>query len=358
VTPKNATLLCALALIACAGAQRPKQEIVWPDPPEKPRVKFVRSFSSSDDLNQSSWASFKKSVLGGATATRFDQPMGLALSADGERLYVADFRASNVFVADLKARTLRPFSDKAAFAQPFNVALDASENVYVSDSGARSVTAYTRAGVKLWSVSKDLERPTGLAVDPQRGVLYVADSSRVESQNHRVLAYDLSGHLLREIGAGRGSDDGQFAFPIYLAVDAAGNLHVGDTMNFRVQVFDPDGHFLRKFGEHGDSPGTFSRIKGMAFDSFQNLYVVDGQHSVVQIFNRDFDPLLFFGGFAPLVEYFDIPSCIAIDRRSNRIYVCNEHTPRINVYDLVNTRAEDSIVAREGAERTPAPAVR
>jgi DNA-binding beta-propeller fold protein YncE len=345
VNPKNAAVLCALALVACAGAQRPKHEVVWPDPPEKPRVKFVQSFGSSDDLNRSSWASFKKSVLGNTTATRFDQPMGLALSADGERLYVADFRASDVLVVDLKSRTMRSFG-RGGFAQPFNVALDGDENVYVSDSGARSVTSYTRDGVKRWSVSKDLERPTGLALDAKRGVLYVADSSRVESQGHRVLAYDLSGHLLREIGNGRGTDDGQFAFPIYLAVDAAGNLHVGDTMNFRVQVFDPEGRYVRKFGEHGDAPGTFSRIKGLTFDSFGNLYVVDGQHSVVQIFNRDFDPLMFFGGFAPFVEYFDIPSCIAIDQRINRIYVCNEHTPRINVYDLVNTRAEDSFAAR------------
>jgi len=123
-------------------------------------------------------------------------------------------------------------------------------------------------------------------------------------------------------------------------------------MNFRIQVFDRDGNFLMKYGEHGDSPGSFARIKGLAFDSFGNLYVADGQHSVVQIFNRDFDPLLFFGGFAPVLEYFDIPSCVAIDPRINRIYVCNEHNARVNVYDLLNTSAEDSQRPRDGAAPT------
>jgi DNA-binding beta-propeller fold protein YncE len=62
----------------------------------------------------------------------------------------------------------------------------------------------------------------------------------------------------------------------------------------------------------------------------------------VQLFNSRFQPLMFFGGYAQKLEYFDIPSGIAIDPRTNRIYVCNEFIARVNVYELVNTAAEDS----------------
>lgn len=342
------TLAAALLLAACAGT-KPKKDVVWPDPPEKPRIKFVTSFASNDTLDESGWAKFKRGVLGGGDPLSMRQPMGLALSDDGQRLYVADFGAQTVFLVDLKERKLSHFTQNQGFAMPFNVVLDAEENVYVSDSGAKSVTAYTRKGEKLWSVQKELERPTGLAMDRARKVLYVVDSGTQPSQNHRVFAYDLRGLRIREIGGGKGPDDAQFHFPVYAAVDRDGKLYVGDTMNFRIQVFDRDGNFLLKYGEHGDSPGSFSRIKGIAFDSFGNIYVADGQHSVVQIFNRDFDPLLFFGGFAPVLEYFDIPSCVAIDPRINRIYVCNEHNARVNVYDLLNTTAEDSTRPKEGA---------
>jgi len=343
-TTAAATALAALA--ACATAEK-KKDMVWPDPPEKPRIRYVTAFAGADSIDDSGWARFKRGVLGGGDPTRLVQPMGIGLSPDGNRLYIADFGGNVLFVADLEKKEFRPFAAAHGFAQPFGIAVDAQENVYVSDSGARTVAAYSRSGEKLWSVPKEAERPTGLCLDQKRQVLYVVDSGTQASQNHRVLAFDLKGNRLREVGNGKGSEDTQFHFPVYCAVDAEGRLYVGDTMNFRVQVFDGEGQFLGKYGEHGDSPGTFSRIKGIAFDSFANIYVADGQHSVVQIFNRDWDPLLFFGGFAPILEYFDIPSCLAIDRARNRIYVCNEHNARINVYDLVNTTASDSMKPKD-----------
>jgi sugar lactone lactonase YvrE len=199
-----------------------------------------------------------------------------------------------------------------------------------------------------------MERPTGLAIDRARGILYVADTSRVTSENHRIFAYTLEGRLVREIGHGRGAEEGQFNFPSYLALDEAGNLYVNDAMNFRIQVFDPEGKLLRSYGETGDTIGSLARTKGLAFDSFGNLYVADGEHSVVQIFNKDFQALMYFGGKAAIVEHFDIPSAIAIDRRRNRIYVANEIQARINVYDLVNTTASDSL--HEAASASAAPA--
>jgi DNA-binding beta-propeller fold protein YncE len=222
------------------------------------------------------------------------------------------------------------------------VVLDAQENVYVSETKAGRIVVYSKDGKRLRSFGKETERPTGLAIDRARGVLYVADTSRVTSENHRVFAYTLEGRLVREIGHGRGAEEGQFNFPSYLALDDAGNLYVNDAMNFRIQVFDPEGKLLRGYGETGDTIGSLARTKGLALDGFGNIYAADGEHSVVQIFNKDFAPLLWFGGSAPKVEYFDIPTAIAVDRQRNRIYVANSVQGRVNVYDLVNTSAADS----------------
>jgi sugar lactone lactonase YvrE len=268
--------------------------------------------------------------------------MGLAISDDGERLYVADLRGSQVLRVDLTQKRMRRFAADDAFEQPCNVVLDADENVYVSETKAARVIVFSKDGKRLRSFGKETERPTGLALDRARRLVYVADTSRVASENHRVLAYTLEGQLVREIGHGRGSEEGQFNFPSYLAVDDAGNLYVNDAMNFRIQVFDPEGKLLRAYGETGDTIGSLARTKGLAFDGFGNIYAADGEHSVVQIFNKDFQPLMYFGGKAPIVEHFDIPSAIAIDRRRNRIYVANEIQARVNVYDLVNTTASDS----------------
>jgi DNA-binding beta-propeller fold protein YncE len=334
----------ASALAGCAHAPPPRPPVVWPDPPETPRIRFVMAFRSEEDLAKGRWASLSKILFGGTNADAgMRHPMGLAISDDGDRLYVADLRGSQVLRVDLNAKKMSRFAPDDAFDQPCNVALDAQENVYVSETKAGRIVVYSKDGKRLRSFGKETERPTGLAVDRARGILYVADTSRVTSENHRVFAYTLEGRLIREIGNGRGSEDGQFNFPSYLAVDdATGNLYVNDAMNFRIQVFDAEGKLLRAYGETGDTIGTLARTKGLAFDSYGNLYVADGEHSIVQIFNKAFQPLMYFGGKAPIVEHFDIPSAIAVDKQRNRIYVANEIQARVNVYDLINTTAQDS----------------
>ncbi|HET9551882.1 MAG TPA: SMP-30/gluconolactonase/LRE family protein [Anaeromyxobacteraceae bacterium] len=350
MNPKKLLALAALAAATgCAGAAK-RPDVVWPPPPDLARIKFVTAFASEHDIDTSGWSQFKRALIGEKDPTRVNKPMGIALSKDGNRLYVADFEGSQILLIDFPTKTMKPFAPKEGFAMPFNVVLDAEENVYVSDSGARTVSRFDREGKRVWQITDDLVRPTGLALDQKRQILYVTDSARQDSQKHRVFAYDLHGKRLRQVGRERGTGDGEFAFPSYLAVDADGNLYVSDTLNFRIQVFDPDGNLIRAFGEHGDQPGMFTRTKGIAFDAFRNVYVADGGPSVVHVFSKDFQPLMFFGGFAPLLEYFDIPSCIAIDQARNRIYVCNEHNARINVYDLINTKAEDA------ATPPPAPA--
>lgn len=345
----NRTRLVLLLLLAAGCATVPeKKPVAWPAPPDKERIRFVSSFAHTVDLDTSAFTKFTRAVLGGANDVRMRQPMGLALSPDGQRLYVADHGLGLVLVASFELEYLKIFSGDEPLAGPFDVAVDRNGDVYVSASGNGTIVVFDDLGhqKRVLGAGK-LERPTGMALDVERRRLYVADSSSRKSENHRVRCFDLEGRHLFDLGPregapGKGEADGLFHFPVYVTLDAAGNVLVGDTMNFRVQVFDPEGKFLKKFGTAGDGPGTFSRLKGMAFDSFGNLYTVDGGHSNVQIFNQSFQPLMFFGGFAQKLEYFDVPSCIAIDKAKNRIYVCNQVLSRINVYDLVNTTAEDS----------------
>ena len=69
-----------------------------------------------------------------------------------------------------------------------------------------------------------------------------------------------------------------------------------DSMNFRVQIFDPDGKFLRVFGKLGDSFGQFARPKGIGVDSEGHVYVVDSAFNNVQIFDETGRLLLFLVG--------------------------------------------------------------
>lgn len=344
----------ALVLLLAAGcAHAPRAEVVWPPPPDKARIRFVTAFTQTEDLNaESGWDDVRRKILGYSPEPALASPTGVAVSDDGHRLYIADYAGGQVMLADFPGRRLVPFAPDDVRGRPFAVALDEQENVYVTESyGSPAVAVFDRKGklLRRFGPAEKLERPTGIAIDRRQQLVYVADSASQASENHRVLVYDLAGKLVRQLGAqpgrpSRGDGEGQFHFPVHLAVRPSdGQVFVGDTMNFSVQVFDAAGRFVRRLGQAGDGPGTFSRIKGIAFDRYENLYVADGQHSVVQIFNKEGQVLMFFGGFQPrLLEYFDVPGGVAIHGPTNRIYVCNEHVARINVYELVNTTAEDA----------------
>jgi len=57
---------------------------------------------------------------------------------------------------------------------------------------------------------------------------------------------------------------------------------VSEYGNDRIQVFDPQGKFLRKWGSEGNGDGEFSQPQGLAIDSDGDVYVSDqGNHRIL-----------------------------------------------------------------------------
>ena len=351
--------LLTLALGCATTAPPPKLvKPVWPDAPQKPRIQFVTGLRSKEDLPQkkSFGSKLQEAAFGTNDIAYVYQPSGLAISDDGKRLYVADWVRGYVVVFDFEGNATRviggPDSDHA-LSSPFSVALDSSENVYAVEKDDKVVKVYDKSGKFLRAITtlgtEPFERPTGLAIDKKRDLLYVSDSSHVNSLNHRIFVFTTGGTFVRFIGT-RGNIDGAFNVPTFLYVDDDGKLYVSDSLNFRIQIFDPEGKFLAKFGQQGDAPGYFSKIKGIAKDSFGNIHVVDAGMSGVTLFNAKFQALLIFGGYSARPGYFQGPTAIAIDK-SNRIYVADNLSARINVYQLLQTRPEESFEEPEAPKK-------
>lgn len=137
---------------------------------------------------------------GASVNARFNTPTALALSADGNFLFVADTNNNRVRRIDLANGRVSTFAGggagpsvdgpggEAALFQPIGLALDSNGVLYVSEFGAsdirridsaRNVTSVAGGGgLKLRDGSGIFSRfnqPRGLAMDTQRGVLYVAD---------------------------------------------------------------------------------------------------------------------------------------------------------------------------------------
>ena len=338
-------LLVALGGCATAPKKEEPVRLVWPPPPLTARVEFVRSIVSDEDLGRDT--TFSQNLLaflaGDKPApNRIVAPMGLAVSDDGQRLYVSDFARLAVFVFDFGQKKFSKIGEDHKLARPVGLALDAQEQLYVVEQEKRGISVFDRGGKQVRFITHpSVERPTGIALDRRREKIYLADTGRSKSEEHTIRIFNRAGELVGTLGRGRGEEPGQFLFPTYLAVDDTGNLYVTDTLNSRVQVFDANGKYVKTLGQRGSAWGMFDKPKGVALDTFGNVYVADSGWSNVQIFNPKGQVLLFFGGRGPIPGMLKNPTAIAIDR-SNRIYVADYLNHRVEVYQLVNTRAEDS----------------
>src|SRR6266496_1500898 len=349
---RNISIAVTVAVAALMGgcATAPSEEhvrLVWPAPPLTTRIEFVRSIVSDEDLGQDTTFSQELiNFLSGITPppNRIVEPMGLAISPGGERLYVSDIAQNAVFVFDFPTKAFTKIGATERLAQPVGLALDAQENLYVVEQAKKGVAVLNREGKQLRFITHaSLERPTGVAVDSERGKVYVTDTAHTKSPRHTVKIFNLEGTLIGEIGAELGNGPGHFSFPTYVTLDASGNVYVTDTLNSRVQMFDPDGKYLKTFGSRGDGWGMFERPKGVAVDGFGNVYVADSGWSNVQIFNSKGQVLLFFGGRGPIPGMLKNPTDVVIDKQ-NQIYVADFLNHRVEMYRLVNTTATDSFL--------------
>ena len=343
-----AGILSAGLLVLLSGCSTPQEDnpkLVWPAPPAPKRIEFVRSIYGENDINAD--YTYKPDLVEFLTGkkppeNRITEPMGLAISDDAQRLYVSDFVQMAVYEFDFGKKKFTKVNKDKQLERPAGVALDADENIYVVESDKKGIDVMDKNGKELRFISDpSISRPTGIAIDKIRKKIYLCDTAHQKDPEHTVKIFDLQGKFLGVIGKGRGSEHGQFLFPSYVTVDRAGNVYVTDTLNSRIQKFDPDGKFLVQFGERGNGWGMFDKPKGTALDSFGNLYAVDSGWSNVQIFNDKQQILLFFGGRGSIPGLLGNPSSIVIDK-NNKIYVGDSLNHRVEVYNLTNTSAVDS----------------
>ncbi|MDG3004479.1 NHL repeat-containing protein [Paludisphaera mucosa] len=169
--------------------------------------------------------------------------------------------------------------------KPRVAAFDDEDHLYLADLTDR-IQVFDRDGNYLrgWRTPDfNVDGPSGLTVD-RHGRLLVADT-----HFYRVLVYDAKGGLLLQIGDGvQGTTPGRFGYPTDVVIDRAGNFYVSEYgENDRIQVFSPEGRWLRQWGGHGYEPGEFLRPRAMAIDADDRIYVADSCNHRIQVFDVD-----------------------------------------------------------------------
>ena len=174
----------------------------------------------------------------GATASQileFD-PTGKYVREVGHNLYAWSYahtvrvdREDNLWAVDKGSDMIVKFDPAGRVAMVFGRKKEASD-----ENGP-----WTRVNPPRPAVDGQFRQPTDVTWDTQ-GNIFISDGYI----NSRVAKFDKNGDWVKQWGD-RGTKQGEFNTPHSIAADAKGNIYVADRGNRRIQVFDPDGNFVR-----------------------------------------------------------------------------------------------------------------
>jgi len=276
------------------------------------RNNLIRKVSAEGVVSTLAGSGEPGSADGKGRLASFFFPTAIAINGHGV-VYVADTHNSMVrkITPDGTVTTIagRPNAVTAnhpdtivRFDNPYGIAVDKADNVFVADwdkdqikkiGPDGKISIFAGSGVR---GSKDdtgakasFYLPEGICLDA-KGNLFVADT-----YNNKIRKISPNGVVITLAGRShKGSANGKgiaasFSHPDGIAVDKKGNIYVADVGNNKIRKITADGTVSDFAGtgargaENGEAAkASFYRPFGVAVDNAGNVYVADYQNNLVR----------------------------------------------------------------------------
>jgi len=273
----------------------------------------------------------------GAITEGLVSPTRLAATPGGG-LYVTDQSAGQVLEYDATGALVATYPVPEL---PVGIAVVPGTSEVIVSRRNGTVAVYNAAFSLLGTLNPapfTLVAPNDIAVHPTTGEIYVTDS-----EAHRVLVFDPVTRALVRMWGAQGSGLGQFQSPQAIAIDPAmDHVIVSDVDNFRVQVFNTAGILQFKFGYRTLYVGStqlawFARSEGLAVDACGNIYVGDALMGTIRVYSRTGKELS--TQFIPAVGYganpgqLRIPCDVMIDA-AGKLYVATTMNAAVETFQV------------------------
>ena len=266
-------------------------------------------------------STFAGSVIAGnsdglGAAASFNGPFALAIDATNT-LYVSDRQNLTIrkitpaglvstFAGSGVSGTVDGLGSLASFVGPNGIAVDGTGNVFLADTsnnGDSTIRKITPAGlVSTFAGSGTIGFADGQGT---AAMFYSAEGVVIDSgnnlfvtdiRNYRVRKITSSGLVSTFAGSGLSAHTNgigiaaAFKFPQALAIDAAGNLYVGDRYAYRVRkittaavVTDIAGNGSSGNADGAPSVAQFQDLIGLTTDPAGNVFVADMGNNVIRM---------------------------------------------------------------------------
>jgi len=208
-----------------------------------------------------------------------DDPAGIIFDTQN-RLWVVE-RANNRLQAfNVDGQAQFTVGSSLIFNNPFGIAIDLNGNLWVTDTNNHRVHKFPsnvddqtpplltlgKAGKVSGNGAGEFNSPHGVAVD-SKGYVHVADTS-----NNRVQVFDTNGNFIHAYG--------DLSYPRGISI-AGGKVYVADRNNKRIAIFNEGGAFLSAIEDNGGAETGFNNPRGISMDSGGNLWVADSDNDRV-----------------------------------------------------------------------------